>query len=168
MSGKLGIAERYTRKTRQLRVAPDPEPAPMPPPEPYPPSVYSKSAARAQRLGSKVATVVTTSFDVIEKPETPPPLRRKYCDKLRGMGIPADQLPDWCNSAEARAVIDLVGRPVTAPGAKTGDAALDDLEGGRRRRRRTRRKPVKRRRRRTLRISQIRNSISSKRQLIPK
>jgi len=93
----------------------------MPPPEPYPPSERSKDIARAERMGTKVATVVTTSFDVIENPETPLPLRRKYCDKLRVMGIPAEQLPDWCNT-------------------------MDALEGGRRRRRTVRRKTTKRRR----------------------
>jgi len=124
----------------------------MPPAEPYPPSESRRTLDKGKRLQNQIDTIVVSTFRAIEdtKNPAPAPLKRKYCNKLRGMGIPDEHLPDWCNSAEARAIIDLAGEPVT-PGAKTGNPDLDALEGGRstRRRRRVKKTMKKNRKRMT-------------------
>jgi hypothetical protein len=137
MSG-LGIAERYTRKTRQLRVKPPEEILPptekiLPPAEEIledPPLT-----PKQRRLTSQIETIVFSTFKEIGNTENSVTLRRKYCDKLRSMDVPESDLHPWCRSTEI-----YVGPAVVT--------TLDDLEGGRRRRRRrqTRRKTVKRRR----------------------
>jgi hypothetical protein len=78
--------------------------------------------------------------------------RRVGCKKLFEMGVQ----PEWCFSREAlglglgRGPVSFLGNsPSATPGAKTGDAAFDDLEGGRRSRRRrtrSRRRTMRRRR----------------------
>ena len=83
---------------------------------------------------------------IFEDPKTTTAQKKKLCESLAEQ-FNEDQLPEWCTS-EGRGLVSLKGGPVASPGLKTGNAAFNDLEGGRRsRRRRTvRRKTVKRRR----------------------
>jgi len=132
MSGKLGIAERYTRKTREPRVPP-PAPAPATPPaapsEEINPGGPEELTPKQKRLQSQIGTVIFSSFDAIGNSETPTPLKRKYCDKLRRMGVLESQLHPWCLSPQA---------------IVTGNPDFDALEGGRSRGKQT----LRRRRRR--------------------
>ena len=82
--------------------------------------------------------------------------RRVGCKKLFEMGVQ----PEWCYSPEAlglglgRGPVSFSGNSASVtPGLKTGNAAFNDLEGGRKKSRRTRGKLAKRRlqrRRRTV------------------
>ena len=122
---KPGIAERYVRGTRQLKIE-SPEPARPPAEEilPYPPLETPKQ----RRLKSQIGTIVRSTFAAIGDNQTLIPLKRKYCDKLRSMGVPESDLHPWCHSAEA---------DYYYPGPAV-ETTLDALAGGRSRRKRRR------------------------------
>jgi hypothetical protein len=140
MSGTgLGIAERYTRKTRQLRVEPPEEILP-PPEEILPPAEEILEdpplTPKQRRLKSQIETIVFSTFKEIGNTENSVTLRRKYCDKLRSMDVPESDLHPWCRSREI-----YVGPAVVT--------TLDALEGGRRRNKRRRpKKTMKKNRKR--------------------
>jgi hypothetical protein len=108
-----------------------------PPPENTSPFAHlnpdDMSETKRRRLQSQINTVVFSTFAAIGNPSNSVTLRRKYCNKLRDMGIRHEQLHPWCRSDEAR----LVGNP-----------DLDALEGGRGKRKQARRPQRRTRRRR--------------------
>ena len=81
--------------------------------------------------------------EILNDPSTSEEQKETICKQLR-RHKPYHELPDICKVQR----FNVFDAPVSAAsGAITGNAALDDLEGGRlRRRRQTRRKIVKRRR----------------------
>jgi len=75
--------------------------APGPHPEntsPFAPLNPHMSQSERRRLQSQINTVVFSTFSAIGDPKTPPQLKKKYCDKLREMGIREDSLHPWCKS----------------------------------------------------------------------